>query len=74
MVVHNMQTISRYVIGAVVVIAFFATFSCSNPSTEQQKKEDEATNKALSNHDSGMGFKPLPRFGEASPTPWEGKQ
>jgi hypothetical protein len=69
MVVHTMQNIWRYVIGALAVIALFGTISCSNPSTEQQKKEDEATNKALSNHDSGMGFKPLPRFGEASPTP-----
>ena len=28
-------------------------------------KEDEATKKALSNHDIDLGFKPLPRFGEA---------
>jgi hypothetical protein len=69
MVVHNMQSISRYVLGALAVIAFFATIACSNPSTEQQKKVDEATKKALSNHDSDLGFKPLPRFGEASPTP-----
>jgi hypothetical protein len=64
-----MQSISRYVLGTLAVIAFLATISCSNPSTEQQKKVDEATKKALNNHDSDMGFKPLPRFGEASPTP-----
>jgi hypothetical protein len=69
MVVPTMQTISRYVLGAIVVIAFFSTLSCSNPSAEQQKQMDEANKKALSNHDGDMGFKPLPRFGEATPEP-----
>jgi hypothetical protein len=60
--------ISRYVLG-LAIIAFSACSACSpTPSAEQQNKADEATKKALSNHDSDLGFKPLPRFGE-SPTP-----